>query len=121
MTKKNQYLEKQRAIYRGMLDAGMDVGFQMCWDLVQLALRDSDVVGKDVFGKERIKRLYKGIKAKESIFGGALTDGVDADYLQEKLDANLREIWGDETYEFAERYPYIKQLDYKKGKKEWKK
>ena len=121
MAKKNPYLEKQQAVYQGMLDVGMDVGFQKCWDLVQLALRDPEVVGKDTFGKERMKRLYKGLKKKEHDFGGALTGGVDADYLQEKLDANLREIWGDGLYPFEERYPYIKQTNYKKGKKEWKK
>lgn len=121
MAKKNQYLEKKQAVYQGMLEVGMDIGFQKCWDLLQLALRDPEVVGKDTFGKARIKRLHKSLQKKEHDFGGALTAGVDADYLQEKLDDNLREIWGDDLCPFKDRYPYIKQQEYKKGKKEWKK
>jgi hypothetical protein len=118
---KNSYLEKQKAVYQGMLDAGMDMGFQKCWDLVQLVLRDPEFMGKDTFGKERIKRFYKGLVKYEHIFGVALTGSVDADYFQEKLDINLREIWGDELCPFEDRYPYIKQPNYTKGKKEWKK
>lgn len=117
---KNAYLERQKADRQNMLDIGMEMGFQKCWDLVQIALRDPEVVGKDTFGKERFKRLYKGLVKAEHDFGGALTGSVDADYLQEKLDDNLREIWGDGLHPFKDRYPYIKQTSYKKGKKEWK-
>ena len=117
---KNAFLEKQKSERQFMLDIGMEMGFQKCWDLIQLALRDPEVVGKDTFGKERIKRLYRGLVKTEHDFGGALTGDVDADYLQEKLDANLREIWGDELCPFKDRYPYIQQTNYKKGKKEWK-
>lgn len=118
---KNQYLARQAAVRQGLLDVGMEIGFQKCWDLVQLALRDPEVVGKDSFGKGRLKKLYKSLARFEHKFGGALTGDVDADFLQERLDDNLREIWGDGLHPFKDRYPYIKQLDYKKGKKEWKK
>ena len=121
MAGQSDFLRKQQEAKQLCLDIGMDMGFQKCWDLVQLALRDPEVVGKDVFGKGRIKRLYKGLAKKEHDFGGALTGSVDADYLQERLDDNLREIWGPEITVFKDRYPYIKQLDYKKGRKEWKK
>lgn len=120
MAKQSDFMRKQEQARQMCLDIGMDMGFQKCWDLVQLALRDPEVVGKDVFGKERIKRLYGGLVKKEHDFGGALTGSVDADYLQERLDDNLREIWGDDITVFKDRYPYIKQLDYKKGRKGWK-
>ena len=44
----------------------------------------------------------------------AFTDHAEADYKQEKLDAALREIWGDDLQTFYERYPCIKKIDYTK-------
>ena len=120
---KNAFLEKQQKIQQGMLDIGMDTGFQKCWDLIQLCLRDPDVVGKDVFGKERFKRMHTALMKLESEFGIAWlpTKEVDADVKQRDLDLLLGEVWGDELYPFYERYPYVKRSDYSKGRKDWKK
>lgn len=119
---KNAFLQKQQAIQQGMLDVGMDTGFQKCWDLIQLCLRDPEVVGKDTFGKERIKRMHAALKKYEKEFGIAWlpTKEKDADVKQRDLDSLLSEIWGDELYPFHARYPYVKKPDYTKGKKEWR-
>lgn len=116
----NSYLDRQVAMKQRFLDIGMDTGFQKCWDLIQLCLRNPDVVGKDTFGKERIKRLHKALKKFEHEFGMAWFTEKESDVLQEKLDDNLREIWGDELYVFKDRYPYLKQPGYQKAKKGWK-
>ena len=46
---KNDFLKRQQAVKQGMLDVGMDTGFQKCWDLIQIVLHDPKVMGKDVF------------------------------------------------------------------------
>ncbi len=119
---KNDFLKRQQAVKQGMLDVGMDTGFQKCWDLIQIVLHDPKVMGKDVFGKNRIKKLYWAMKEKEKELGRAWSPILynDADVCQRDLEALLKEIWGDELCPFHERYPYIKEPDYKKGRKEWK-
>lgn len=119
---KNAFLKKQQAINQGMLDVGMDTGFQKCWDLIQLCLRDPEVVGKDTFGKERMMRLHAGLEKYEKELGRAWLPSVekDADVKQRDLDALLEEVWGDELIPFYGRYPFLKKPDYTKGRKEWK-
>lgn len=119
---KNAYLNKRQAMNQGFLDVGMDTGFQKCWDLLQIVLHDPKVMGKDTFGKERIKKIYWAMKELEKELGTAWmpTQYNDADVMQRDLDALLNEIWGDELYPFYERYPFIKKPDYSKGNKRWR-
>ncbi len=119
---KNAFLQKQQAINQGMLDVGMDTGFQKCWDLIQVCLRDPEVVGKDTFGKERMQRLHTALKKHEMELGTAWlpTKEKDADVKQRDLDAILKEVWGEELIPFYDRYPYIKKPDYTKGRKDWR-
>ena len=120
--KPNAYLQQQEATKQFILDVGMDTGFQKCWDLIQISLRDPEFMGKDVFGKERIKRLYTALKKYEKEFGRAWLPSKynDADVCQRNLDAKLSEVWKDELCPFKERYPYVRDIDYSKGRKEWK-
>ena len=114
------YMQTRREVQQKALDVGMDTGFQKCWDLIQLALRDPAVMGKDTFGKERIKRLYHGLMKLEHEYGPAWLAEVESDVLQEKLDTALGEIWGEELCQFPERYPYILRPGYEKGRKKWR-
>ena len=119
---RNSFLAQQQAIKQGMLDVGMDTGFQKCWDLLQIALHDPEIMGRDTFGKERIKKIYWAMKELEKELGKAWLPTLhnDADVMQRNLDALLKEIWGDELCPFNKRYPFIKQPDYSKGNKNWR-
>ena len=119
---KNSFLDKQRASQQDALDVGMDIGFQKCWDLLQIVLHDPEVMGKDTFGKERIKKIFWAMKEKERELGIAWlpTQEKDADVCQRDLDALLKEIWAEELCPFYERYPRIKKPDYSKGYKAWR-
>ena len=119
---KNGFLQKQQEKNQFLLEVGMDTGFQKCWDLLQLVLHDPKVMGKDTFGKKRIKKIYWAMKDLEKELGTAwLTSKYnDADVRQRDLDALLGEIWGEELCPFHERYPYVKQPDYSKTKKNWR-
>ena len=117
---KNDYLARQRAVHQGYLDIGEEMGTQKMWDYMQLALRDPKVMGKDTFGPERLEKIYNAMKEIADEYHTAFTDDKEADYYQEKMDRQLKEVWGDRFSPFKERYPYIKQQDYLKAKKNWR-
>ena len=117
---KNDFLARQAATQRAYFDAGLRSGRQQILDMVSLVLRDPDIMGKDTFGKDRIVKLYDALKKEVDFYHVCFTDDKEADYFQEKMDAELREIWGDELQPFYERYPYIKKFDYSKARKNWR-
>lgn len=119
---KNAFLQRQQEAKQAALDVGMDTGFQKCWDILQIVLHDPNVMGKDTFGKGRIKKIYWAMVELEKEIGRAWlpTLSNDADVCQRNLDALLGEIWGDELCPFKDRYPYVKRPDYSKGRKTWR-
>ena len=116
----NAYLEQRRAEQQKFLDVGEQLGMQKMWDFIQLALRDPEVMGKDILGRQRMEKIFKKLSELADTYHTAFTDDVEADYYQEKLDCQLREVWGDELQTFYERYPYLKQFSYKKPHKKWR-
>ena len=116
----NAYLRKQKEIKQTCLDVGEEMGMQKMWDYVQLAVRDPDVMGKDILGRKRIEKIFEKLKELADTYHTAFTDDKEADYYQEKLDDGLREIWGSDLTEFKDRYPYVKQFTYQKSRKGWK-
>lgn len=115
---KNNYLAKQQEERQKFLTVGEETGFQKCFDLVQLCLRDPRVVGNDAWGRERIKRLFEVLVEYDKEFSPAFRCDAESDVMQEHLDRRLREIAGDKLAPFAERYPYIKMQNY--GRKDKK-
>lgn len=117
---KKNYVARQKVAQQAILDVGEEIGMQKMWDWVQMCLHDPDIMGKDTIGKERMRRIYNGLKEKADTYQTAFTGSVDADYYQEKMDAELREIWGEDLHTFRERYPAVKQFGYDKARKGWK-
>lgn len=116
---KNTYLDRQKAMQQACLDTGEQMGIQKMWDYFQIALRDPEIVGRDVFGRARLEKLYRRMMELADYYHTAFTFDVEADYRQEELDAHLREIWGDDLKPFYERYPKLKKLQYGKSRKGW--
>ena len=116
---KNDYLAKQRAMQQEFLNVGEQFGIQKMWDYMQIVLRDPNVMGKDTFGPDRLAKIYEGLKAMTDEYHTAFIDHKEADYYQEKLDKQLKEIWGDKLVPFYERYPALKQIKYDKARKGW--
>lgn len=116
--RKNAFLEKQTRIQDNFWNAGMDTGMQLAADCFQAVLNDPDVMGKDVFGSKRIKRICDEVQRCIDYYFDALdVRNPEADVMQEKLDAVLRRLWGDELTPFQERYPMIKRCSYVGKKK----
>ena len=116
---KNDYLEKKAYREKALLDIGVDSGAQRIIDYLQVILHDPKVMGKDVFGKGRLKIVLDAIDERDKYYADAYTTKKNADKLQDELDKELKDIWGDEAYSFDERQPYIKKPEYRKAMKGW--
>lgn len=117
---KNDFLARQKARDQALFEAGERIGMQRMWDAMQLALRNPEIVGKDTMGRKRLEKVYEGTKQEIAKYHKAFTKDVEADYLQEKMDQALGEIWGEDLTPFHERYSELKQYGYDKAQKGWK-
>ena len=115
----NEFLKKRDERDQKFLDAGEDMGLQKMWDYMQIALRDPEIMGKDVFGRKRLEKLYKKCSELAEYYKVAFTFQGEADVRQRDLDAQLKEVWGDDLCKFYDRYPYIKKIKYDKARKGW--
>lgn len=119
MAKQNSYLAKQVAVNHGYFTAGLQSGRQQILDLVSLVLRDPAIMGKDIFGKERLLKVVKGVGEYIDLYQKAWEKDDETDYYRAKLDAALAEAYGDRLHDsFLQRYEFAPEFDYKKGK--WK-
>ena len=120
MTKaKNSYLKERDIIRRGFFEAGVRSGRQQILDMVSLVLRDPDIMGKDIFGKERLLKVITGVGEYIDYYDLAWQRHDETDYWRAKLDTALAEAYGSELHDsFLERYEFATEYDYMKGK--WK-
>lgn len=118
----DNYLQRQAKREDAIAKVAFESGFQKACDLLVLVLRDEEFVGRGkIHGFKRIMRIYKGLQKYEAIYRDAWTTKKEADYLQEKLDAKIREVTPPELFEpFAARHPYIKKANYSKPRKDWR-
>lgn len=116
---KNDFQKRLRDREQAVFDAGERIGIQKMWDFMQIALRDPDVMGKDVLGRKRMAKIYHKTEELADHFSKAFSKDVEADVRQEELDALLREIWEDDLTPFYERYPELKKFRYDKAQKGW--
>lgn len=108
------YAQKQATARQAYLEIGMEVGMQKMADFFAIALNDPSVLGKSVLGKKRLMPVLQRVHDLIDEFSVAFTVQDDADYMQDKLDRLLRQIYGDSEFvPFEERYPAIKQRKYK--------
>lgn len=115
----NAYLDQQKAIKQGYFEAGLRCGRQQILDMMSLALRDQDIMGKDTFGKDRLLKVVSGIGEYIDTYQKAWEKDVETDYYRAKLDEALAQAYGESLHDsFLERYEYAPEFDYVKGK--WK-
>ena len=117
---KNEFLARQEAKQKAHFIAGLQSGRQQIIDMMSLALRDPEIMGKDTFGKDRLLKVVKGIGEYIDKYQDAWQRTDETDYYRAKLDAALAEAYGEGLHNsFAQRYEYAPEFDYMKGK--WKK
>jgi cytochrome c biogenesis protein ResB len=116
---KNDFLAKQRVMQQAFFDAGIQSGRQQIMDMMSLVLHDKAIMGKDVFGKDRLVKVVQGIGEYIDKYQTAWEKSDEADYYQKKLDEALANIYGEYLADsFYDRYRYAPEYDYTKGK--WK-
>ena len=120
MAKQNAYLAKQAAVNHGYFTAGLQSGRQQILDLVSLVLRDTEIMGNDTFGNDRLLKVVKGVGDYIDLYQKAWEKDDETDYYRAKLDAALAEAYGEGLHDtFDKRYEYCCDYDYVKGR--WKK
>lgn len=119
MGKKNPFLEKQQALQIACFNEGVRCGRQQILDMMSLVLRDPEIMGKDIFGKDRLLKVVKGVGEYIDKYQLAWEKTDETDYVRAKLDAALADAYGVGLHDtFHERYAYAPEFDYMKGK--WK-
>lgn len=114
------YMEQRKQWISAGFEAGITSGRQQIMDMVSLVLRDPEIMGKDIFGKDRLLKVFKGVNAYIDKYELAWTKHDETDHVQKQLDENLAQAYGGMLKDsFHIRYPYAPEYDYKKGK--WKK
>ena len=107
---KNGYLERRKVRDTVMQDAIRQTYQQYMTDMLILTLNDPEVMGKDVFGEKRIRRVVEAWGKVFDKYHGALEKGDEQDYWQIKMDMNLKGILGEKDFEpFEKRYEWVKQ------------
>ena len=116
---KNDYLARQKIMQQTYFQAGVQSGRQQILDMMSLVLNDKDIMGKDVFGKDRLVKVVKGIGEYLDKYDLAWQKDDEADYYQKKMDAALAQIYGEGMHDtFYKRYEFAPEYDYTKGR--WK-
>ena len=116
----NKFLEQIDKAKQDCFVAGCDITAQQMFDMMCLVLHDPEIMGKGhTIGAERLKRIHNAMVELESKYHDAWMFTPESDYLQEKLDANLREIFAEDFQPFPQRYPLMKKVKYNKPKKGW--
>ena len=110
---KNAYLERRKAEIDVYRQAEKETYIQFMTDMLMVTLNDPEVMGKDVFGAQRIAKIVDAMGVKFDQYHGALEDIPEADYFQEKLDRCLQPIAGERFSPFADRYKWIKRIFYR--------
>lgn len=114
---KNGFLERQRIERQAYFDAGLQMGRQQILDGLSVVLNDPAIMKKDVFGKDRLLAVVKGIGDFIDTYEKAWKKDDEADYWQVKLDEILAKIYGKGMHDtFHTRYEYCKEFNYKTGK-----
>jgi hypothetical protein len=117
---KNNYIARRDADRKGYFRAGEQTGRQVVLDMMVLALRDPEIMGKDTFGKDRLLKVVKGIEHYMDVFDQAFQATDETDYWRAKLDAALEDAFGEGMHDtFHARYQYCKEFNYKTGR--WEK
>ena len=103
---KNAYLAKKAEKQRVTNQVVAMWSHQMCYDAITLVLNDKNVMGKDVFGKERIKKISDAMNAKIGEIMPALSGAASASYIRAQVDRELAKICREDFEPWEVRYPY---------------
>lgn len=109
---KNRYvqtLETRRLTY---MQAEKETYTQYMIDMFCDVLNDPDVMGKDVMGHKRLKKILLEVSKRYDYYHPALEKSSEADYYQDKLDAKMKRIFQEDFCPFPKRYEWVNRPKY---------
>ncbi len=111
---KNGYLARRKVRDGVLQDATRQTYQQYMTDTLILTLNDPEVMGKDVFGYKRLKKVLEAWGKCYDKYFDALTKNPEADYAREKMDRLMKQICGDsgDFVPFEERYEWLPEITY---------
>ena len=111
---KNGYLARRKVRDGVLQDATRQTYQQYMTDTLILTLNDPEVMGKDVFGYKRLKKVLEAWGKCYDKYFDALTKNPEADYAREKMDRLMRQICGDsgDFVPFEKRYEWMPEITY---------
>lgn len=111
---KNGYLARRKVRDGVLQDATRQTYQQYMTDTLILTLNDPEVMGKDVFGYKRLKKVLEAWGKCYDKYFDALTKNPEADYAREKMDRLMKQICGDsgDFVPFEERYERLPEITY---------
>lgn len=114
MGKKNDFLARKKEKERLLQEATRQTFVQYMTDTLILTLNDPDVMGRDVFGYARLKKVLDAWGRYYDLFFDALTNSDEADYAREKMDVVMKRICGEtgDFFPFEERYQWLPEIRY---------
>ena len=77
--KPNPFLAKQEQKQQMCFEAGCSTTAQQFFDYLCIVLNDPNVMGKDVFGANRIKKVHEALKATDKYYSEAFEIDLPAD------------------------------------------
>ena len=113
----NSWLEQQRQRNEMARLAEKETWIQFIGEMFQIALNDSDVMGKDALGKKRMGKVLAAVQSNYDYFLPALKKDPEGDHRRQRLDERMAKIHGDKMDEFSIRYPWVVVETYEKRKK----
>lgn len=118
---KNSFVARMQLEKKVIFNEGIQMGRQQILDMMSIVLNDPDIMGKNVFGKDRLIKIIKSIGEYIDVFQMAWEWDAETDYYRAKLDDQLSKIYGEELHDtFGKRYELCPEFDYRTGKmKRW--
>lgn len=77
---------------------------QLCLDCMTLVLNDPEIMGKDRFGRDRLRKIGDGFNALFSQAYDAFTTKPNASHVRAQLDRELEKIVKEDFLPWNERY-----------------
>ncbi len=104
MPKKNAYLARQEEKMTRLYELTLNWTAQLSLDCICMVLNDPEVMGKDVFGKERLHKVCVAFEKRFKEAHVGLTNKPEASHVRAMVDREMKRIGKEAFIPWEERY-----------------
>lgn len=112
---RNNGLMKKQKLRDSVMETAVKQTFQQYMvDMFIISLNDPDVMGKDVLGYKRLKKVLDAVQRNYDTYYDSMTKNPEADYFRWKIDEIMKRIMPLDVYlTFEKRYEWLPKIIYK--------